>query len=103
MPEPAAAHRPELLAALRLLAAISGALHRRGLPRPILVGGAAAEYFTGGALMTGGTGQFSSGSAPEMLEQARLLFALNPALDIPYLERRIRDETAGDHGVQDLR
>ena len=47
-------------------------------------------------------GQYASGSAPEMLEQARLLFRLNPGLDIPYLERRIRDETAGDHGIEHL-
>lgn len=160
-------------------------MHRRGLPRPILVGGAAVEYFSGSALMTGdvdltspvqpeleeelirlgftkpeglghtplgwvhselrlgfevvastpmdGTvdyrrlllvhgladdaafatipiedliadrmGQYASGTAPELLEQARLLFGLNPGLDIPYLERRIREETAGDHGVEDL-
>ena len=45
--------RPELVAGLRLLARISEALHRRGLPRPILVGGAAVEYYTASALMTG--------------------------------------------------
>ena len=184
MPE-ASPWRPELLVELRLLARISEALDRRGLPRPILVGGAAVEYYTASALMTGdidltspvqpeleeellrlgftkpagightplgwvhpelrlgfevvaatpmdGTvdhrrlvlidgladdaaiatipvedliadrmGQYASGTAPELLEQARLLFGLNPGLDIPYLERRIRDETAGDHGVEDL-
>lgn len=185
MPD-AAPHRPELLAALRLLARISDAMHRRGLPRPILVGGAAAEYFSGSALMTGdvdltspvqpeleeelvrlgftkpeglghtplgwvhpelglgfevvastpmdGTvdyrrlllveglagdavfatipiedliadrmGQHASGTAPEMLEQARVLFRLNPGVDMPYLERRIRDETGGEHGIDDIR
>ena len=45
--------RPELVAGLRLLARISEALHRRGLPRPILVGGAAVEYYTASPLMTG--------------------------------------------------
>jgi hypothetical protein len=177
--------RPELLTALRLLARLSEALHKRGLPRPILVGGAAVEYFTGSALMTGdvdlaspvqpeleeelvrlgftkpeglghtplgwvhpdlglgfevvastpmdGTvdyrrillvqgladtpfamipvedliadrmGQYASGSAPEMLGQARTLFGLHPTLDIPYLERRIREETGGDLGIEDLR
>ena len=44
---------PELVAGLRLLARISEALHRRGLPRPILVGGAAVEYYSGSAQMTG--------------------------------------------------
>ena len=48
-------------------------------------------------------GQYASGSAPEMREQARLLFQLNPDLDMAYLDRRIRDETAGDHGIDDLR
>lgn len=177
-------HRPELLRALELLARLSEAMHRRGLPRPILVGGAAVEYFSGSAMMTGdvdltspvqleleeelvrlgfmkpeglghtplgwihpdfrlgfevvastpmdGTidyrrlllvefndgafasipvedliadrmGQYASGSAPEMLGQARHLFSLSLALDMPYLERRIREETMGDHGIDDLR
>ena len=30
------------------------------------------------------------------------LFALCEALDMAYMERRIREETAGDYGVQDL-
>ena len=48
-------------------------------------------------------GQYASGSAPEMLEQARRLFALHGDADLDYMERRIRYETAGDHGVEDLR
>jgi hypothetical protein len=47
-------------------------------------------------------GQFASGSAPEMLGQARALFALSDGLDMDYMDRRIREETAGDYGVQDL-
>jgi hypothetical protein len=47
-------------------------------------------------------GQFASGTAPEMLGQARSLFTLFPKLDRDYLERRIRDETAGEHGIEDL-
>lgn len=47
-------------------------------------------------------GQFASGSAPEMLAQARALFAICEALDMDYMERRIREETAGSHGLQDL-
>ena len=45
-------------------------------------------------------GQFASGSAREMLEQARLLFGLYADLDRDYLESRIRDETAGEHGIE---
>ena len=48
-------------------------------------------------------GQFASGSAPDMLGQARILYLLHPDLDMPYLERRIRHETAGDHGIEDIR
>ena len=48
-------------------------------------------------------GQYASGAAPEMLDQARILFLLNPDLDMPYLETRIRYETGDDHGVEDLR
>ena len=176
-------HRPELMKALVLLARLNEAMAKRGLPRPILVGGAAVEYYSGSAVMTGdvdlaspvqpaleeellklgftkpeglghtplgwihpqlrlgfevvasspmdGTvdrtrialvdltegafaiipvedliadrmGQYASGTAPEMLGQARTLYALHPELDRAYLERRIREETLGDHGVEDL-
>lgn len=177
--------RPELIAGLRLLARVSDAMHRRGLPRPILVGGAAVEFYTGSALMTGDIdlaspaqpeldeellahgfvrpggpghtplgwvhpetqlgievvasaplggavdaarialvlpigevvpfrilpvedmiadrmGQYASGTAPEMAEQAALLFALHPDLDRAYLERRIREESCGDYGIEDI-
>ncbi len=177
-------HRPELLRALALLAQLNEAMHARGLPRPILVGGAAVEYFSGSAVMTGdidltspvqeelerelvalgfvkpagvghtlgwlhpelrlgfevvGTtpldgsvdrrrlllvsglapgsafavipiedliadrmGQYASGTAPEMLRQARTLFRLHTDLDLAYLEERIRHETGNDHGIADL-
>lgn len=177
--------RPEFVAALRLLARASEAMATRGLPRPVLVGGGAVEFYTGSALMTGdidvtspvqpeleeelirlgfvrprgksasqrywvypdlafgfevvgsapmdGTadasrirliepvgatdqfrvlavedmiadrmGQFGSGTAPTMLEQAQLLLDLYPNLDLAYLEKRIREETAGDYGVRDI-
>jgi hypothetical protein len=177
--------RPELVAGLRLLARISEALHRRGLPRPILVGGAAVEYYSASALMTGDIdlaspvqpeveeellahgfsrpagpghtpfgwlhpelklgieivastplggavdsdriqlvrpigetavfrilpvedmiadrmGQYASGAAPDMGGQAAVLFALYPDLDRAYLERRIRDESCGDYGLDDI-
>lgn len=47
-------------------------------------------------------GQYASGSAPAMLEQARALFALHRDADVQYLERRIRYETTGSHGIADL-
>lgn len=47
-------------------------------------------------------GQFHSHAAPEMLGQAKVLASLHNDLDRAYLERRIREETAGDLGVQDL-
>lgn len=47
-------------------------------------------------------GQYASGAAPEMLEQARILFSLHQDSDRDYLERRIREETLGEFGVIDL-
>ena len=47
-------------------------------------------------------GQYASGSAPAMLGQARAVFGLSELLDLGYMERRIREETGGDYGVQDL-
>lgn len=40
-------------AALRMFAAVSEALRATGQPRPILVGGAAVEYWSGSAVSTG--------------------------------------------------
>lgn len=179
-------YRPEFEAALRLFAQVSEAMAARNLPRPVLVGGAAVEYYSGSALMTGdfdictpwqdalddelqrvgfvrpsGTGQlargwihpelklgfeivaavpmdghidgdhillvedvgdrssfaiisvedliadrmgqYASGTAKDRLEQARILFALHPTADLDYLERRIRQETAGDYGIAALK
>ncbi len=42
------------------------------------------------------------GTAPDRREQARLLLALNPDCDLAYLERRIREESMGDYGVEDI-
>lgn len=47
-------------------------------------------------------GQYASGSAPEMLEQARRVFALHRDADLDYMERRIRQESTGSHGIADL-
>jgi hypothetical protein len=46
-------YRPEFEAGLRVLARVGEAMRARGLMRPILVGGAATEYFSGSALVTG--------------------------------------------------
>lgn len=47
-------------------------------------------------------GQFASGSAPETLDQARRLFALHADADREYMEKRIRHESGGDYGVEDV-
>jgi hypothetical protein len=181
---PASPYRPEFEAALRLLARISSAMDGAGYRPPVLVGGAAVEIYTRGAVNTGDfdlscgrqdqleaimqqhgfvrpsgpgmatrgwvhpdlklgfevvsdvlldgladrdmiqvvelapdgsvaviapediiadrMGQYASGSAPEMLGQARALFMLCDQLDIGYMQRRIHEETGGDYGVQDL-
>ncbi len=182
---PSSPYRPEFEAALRLFAQVSEAMHQRGLQRPILVGGAAAEFWSRSAISTGdfdmctfrqdaleeemqlagfvkpsGVGQFlkgwvhpgiklgfevvaetpmdgafdrdtlalvenfcpdgpfvvisvedliadrmgqyASGTASDRIDQARVLFALHPDADMAYLERRIREETMGDHGIQSL-
>ena len=186
MSEPGSPWRAEFMLALRMLARLSGALAQRGLPRPVLVGGGAVEFYTGSAVMTGDIdvtspvqpeleeelqklgfvrpsgagkstrgwvhpeiglgfevvanspmddtpdevrirlirpnesdpalrvlsledliadrmGQYASGTARDRLEQARTLFALSSSLDLDYLDRRIRTETAGDYGIEALR
>ena len=47
-------------------------------------------------------GQYSSGTAREMLEQARSLFKLHADADLNYMEKRIRQESAGEYGVEDI-
>lgn len=47
-------------------------------------------------------GKYASGSAGEMLDQARTLFKLSQGLDGDYMDRRIREQTAQDYGVQHL-
>ncbi len=172
-------------AALRMFAVVSEALRAAGQPRPVLVGGAAVEYWSGSAVATGDfdvcspvqpeleavlrdhgfvrphgpgistrgwihpdlslgfeivgrvpldglvaqdrilliddiaphasfailsvedliadrMGQYASGTAADRIEQARMLYHLHPDLDRSYLERRIREESAGDHGIDDL-
>ena len=48
-------------------------------------------------------GQWASGTAPDRREQARILLALHPNADMAYLDRRIREETMGDYGLEDLK
>lgn len=177
------AYRPEFEAALRLFARVSEAMVGRGFQRPVLVGGAAAEFYSNSAISTGDfdlctprqdaleeemqkagfvkpsgagqltngwvhpdlklgfevvadipldgnydratlslienfsddgsfvvisvedliadrMGQFASGTARDRIDQARTLFQLHSTLDRVYLERRIREETMGDYGVE---
>ena len=47
-------------------------------------------------------GQYGSGSAPEMLGQAQTLLSLYPNLDRAYLESRVRKETLGEYGADDI-
>ena len=48
-------------------------------------------------------GQYASGTAAEMREQARRLFVLHDEADIDYMDQRIRYESGGDYGVADLK
>lgn len=185
MPTPSP-YRPEFEAALRLFARVSEAMVARGHERPILVGGAAAEFYSASAIGTGDfdictpwqdaleeelqklgfirpsgasqltrgwihpdlrlgfevvanvpmdgnvdadhirlaraigddrlfsiisiedliadrMGQYASGTARDRLDQARILLALHPEADLEYLDKRIRYESAGDHGVEDIK
>lgn len=47
-------------------------------------------------------GQYASGTARDMLGQAQRLFQLHPDSDPGYLDRRIREESSGDYGINDL-
>lgn len=48
-------------------------------------------------------GQYASGTAQDRIDQARLLLALHPSADLDYLERRIREESMSEYGVEDIR
>ncbi len=48
-------------------------------------------------------GQFASGTAQEMREQARQLFILHNDADLGYMDARIKFESGGDYGVADLK
>lgn len=178
------AFRPEFVEALRLVAAASDRVVARGCSRPVIVGGAAAEFYSGGTVPSGdfdlvvasqavfeeelvalgferprGSGKLTRGwqypdlligvevvgsrlldgdtlrvhlvdlstgtaafivvedligdrmgqfhsderSRRDMLGQAVRLLQLAKDLDEPYLEKRIRHETAGAYGLEFLR
>jgi hypothetical protein len=48
-------------------------------------------------------GQYASGTARDRIDQARDLFRLNPDVDSVYLDRRIREESFGDYGLDDIK
>jgi hypothetical protein len=76
--EPVTAYRPEFEAALRLFARASDAMHRRGFQRPILVGGAAAEFYTVSALTTGDF-DICTLRQPELEEELQRLGFVRPS------------------------
>jgi len=41
-------------------------------------------------------------SAPDRIDQARILLSLHLNADLDYLERGIRGESMGDYGVEDI-
>lgn len=47
-------------------------------------------------------GQYASGTAQDRLQQAQTLHRLHPSLDKVYLDRRIREETINDYGIEAL-
>lgn len=177
-------YRPEFEEGLRIFAKVSEAVEKQGFLRPVLVGGAAVEFYSGSAIATGdldvvtarqdilekalidhgfvkpcgrgvrtrgwvhpklrlgfevvGTelldghadrdrvqlisidegeqfavisvedliadrmGQYHSGAAREMLQQAKVLFSLYKDADCTYMEARIREETENEYGIEDL-
>jgi hypothetical protein len=84
-------YRPEFEAALKAFARASETMRRKGFEAPVLVGGAAAELYSGSAITTGDF---------DIVRQARTLFGLYPDADLAYLERRVREETMGECGVE---
>jgi hypothetical protein len=78
MPEPHLPWRPEFIEALRLLARLSEAMEARRLPRPVLVGGGAVEFYSGSALMTGDI-DVTSPAQPELEEELGRLGFVRPS------------------------
>ncbi len=78
MTDDAGPWRPEFIEALKLLARLSEAMDRRELPRPVLVGGGAVEYYSGSALMTGDI-DVTSPVQPELEEELQKLGFVRPS------------------------
>ncbi len=75
------AYRPEFEAALQLFAKASEAMTARGLRRPILVGGAAAEFYSQSTISTGDF-DLCTMRQPELEEEMQKLgFVRLPAPD----------------------
>lgn len=74
----------------------------RARVRPVIVAGGTIEVISVEDMIADRMGQYASGTARDMLAQASALYRLSEALDLDYMEKRIRYETAGDHGVEDL-
>lgn len=70
--------------------------------RPIILAEGTIEVISIEDMIADRMGQYASGTARDMLAQAQTLYRLSEGLDLDYMERRIRYETAGDHGVEDL-
>ena len=47
-------------------------------------------------------GQYASGTARDRMQQAQTLYRLHPSLDKVYLDRRIREETINEYGIEAL-
>ena len=109
-----ALYRPEFEAALRLLARISKAMDDvsdtlldgmadRAMVQIVELGEEGrVAVIAPEDIIADRMGQYASGSAPDMLGQARALFAICEGLDMDYMQRRISEETGGAYGVQDL-
>ena len=81
---PTSPYRPEFEAALRLFAQVSEAMATKGFQRPILVGGAAAEFWSKSEINTGITG---------------ITVTVHSIADT---SSRIGEETFGDYGIEKL-
>ena len=68
-----------------------------------LVGDGTASIISLEDMIADRMGQYASGTAREMLQQAKTMFSLYPDADLDYMEQRIRYETAGEYGVETLK
>lgn len=67
-----------------------------------LVGDGTASIISLEDMIADRMGQYASGTAREMLQQAKTMFSLYPDADLDYMEQRIRHETAGEYGIETL-